>query len=88
MFSSNKKIFKQYYSVQLILCSARSPTSFFRRANKQSQKRCVSVGLHFIPRRTDIGIQDTPYLSPIIREIEAEEKERADLEALTIKRRA
>jgi len=31
--------------------------------------------------------QDYPYLSPIIKEIEAEAKERADLEALTITKR-
>lgn len=33
------------------------------------------------------GTQDKEYLSPIIREIEAEMKERADLEAMTVKRR-
>jgi len=32
--------------------------------------------------------EDIQYLSPIIREIEAEKKERADLESLVIKRRA
>jgi len=32
--------------------------------------------------------EDTAYLSPIIREIEAEEKERLDLEVLSVKRRA
>lgn len=35
-----------------------------------------------------IGLQDVPYLTPIIREIEAELKEREDLEAMVIKKRA
>ena len=33
-------------------------------------------------------LQDFQYLSPIIREIEAEEKERGDLEALTLNKRS
>jgi len=32
--------------------------------------------------------EDTPYLSPIIQEIEAENKERMDLEAMVVKRRS
>jgi len=32
--------------------------------------------------------EDTSYLSPIIQEIEAENKERMDLEAMVVKRRA
>lgn len=32
-------------------------------------------------------VQDIAYLSPIIREIEAEAQERADLETLSIKRK-
>ena len=36
---------------------------------------------------TDIlAIQDVEYLSPIIREIEKQEKERADLDNLSVKR--
>jgi ubiquinol-cytochrome c reductase subunit 7 len=31
-------------------------------------------------------MQDTPYLSPIIEEIEAEIKEREDLEAMVVKK--
>ena len=31
--------------------------------------------------------QDVPYLSPIIQEIEAEMKERADLESMTVQKR-
>lgn len=34
------------------------------------------------------GLQDTPYLSPIISEIEAEIKEREDLEAMVVKKPA
>lgn len=33
-------------------------------------------------------LQDTPYLSPIIKEIEAEIKEREDLEAMVVKKPA
>lgn len=32
--------------------------------------------------------QDRPYLTPLIAEIEKEEKERADLESLTIQKRS
>jgi len=35
----------------------------------------------------DYRTQDQPYLSPIIEEIEAELKERADLESMVVERR-
>lgn len=38
-------------------------------------------------RLADVS-QDTPYLSPIIAEIEAEIKEREDLEAMVVKKPA
>jgi hypothetical protein len=44
--------------------------------------------MHSSPLRTKLSltiyVQDYPYLSPIIKEIEAEAKERADLENLSI----
>jgi ubiquinol-cytochrome c reductase subunit 7 len=38
-------------------------------------------------RQTNNALQDIPYLSPIIAEIEAEGKERFDLESLAVKKK-
>ena len=35
---------------------------------------------------TYLALQDYPYLTPIIREIESEKKERMDLDAMVVKR--
>ena len=48
----------------------------------------VRIGLNLYDgAMADICIQDYPYLSPIIKEIEAEAKERSDLESLSVKAR-
>ncbi|KAI9827044.1 MAG: hypothetical protein M1819_007036 [Sarea resinae] len=48
-----------------------------------------SLAHQLLPKEQHIKPEeDTAYLSPIIREIEAENKERADLETMVVKRRS
>jgi ubiquinol-cytochrome c reductase subunit 7 len=75
----------------LIGPSALSPTNCYQRKNRRSQKRYASAlwAPYALCPKTNTGIsQDILYLTPIIREIEAEKKEREDLESMVIKRRA
>jgi len=71
----------------LTAISALLPTSFFHQRSRPSQKMYDNRLRH---KTTCIltTTQDYPYLSPIIKEIEAEKRERMDLDAMVIKKPA
>lgn len=51
-------------------------------------KRYVIPGLHLLgPAKADSLSQDNAYLSPIVDEIEAEMKEREDLDSMVVRRK-
>ena len=68
-------------------CSALSHTSFSPRTSRPSPRRSVPCNTpkHLPPNCLHIH-QDIAYLSPIIKEIEAERRERMDLDAMVIKK--
>lgn len=42
--------------------------------------------MYDVPLLTNLPFQDSPYLSPIIREVEKERTEREDLDSLTMRK--
>jgi len=60
-----------------------SPTSGADKARRGTPPRSIIATTYIL-----IEYQDYPYLSPIIKEIEAEKRERMDLDAMVVKKPA
>lgn len=61
-----------------------SHINYYHPRNRQNQKMYVQYPSSLYPTNAN---KDKPYLSPIIEEIEAENKERADLDSLVVQKK-